>query len=71
MPFRSYLLTPEGSVEKGIAEIAIQNGEGVSCVRFRPTTIAPERLLGCASKADPRRIEIGAVSDSRQFLQYD
>ena len=61
MPFRSYLLTPEGSVEKGIAEIAIQNGECVSCVRFRPTTIAPERLLGCVSKTDPRRVEPGII----------
>ncbi len=34
-------------------------------VRFRPTTIAPERLLGYVSKLDPRRIEPGIIDPRR------
>ena len=34
-------------------------------VRFRPTTIAPERLLSYVSKLDPRRIEPGIIDPRR------
>ena len=34
-------------------------------VRFRPTTIAPERLLSYVSKLDPRRIERGFIDPRR------
>ena len=34
-------------------------------VRFRPTTIAPERLLSYVSKLDPRRIEPGVIDPRR------
>ncbi len=34
-------------------------------VRFRPTTVAPERLLSYVSKLDPRRIEPGIIDPRR------
>lgn len=34
-------------------------------VRFSPTTVAPERLLGYVSKLDPRRIEPGIIDPRR------
>ena len=36
-----------------------------SLERFRPTTIAPERLLSYVSKLDPRRIEPGIIDPRR------